>query len=145
MGLAQDRKPPEQKPEPKATRKPLERKKGMRRVSPDPAKQKRRRTYDKMESIYFETNPDCDGGCGNDANQFHHICRGGNRARSLVNPNTGLGGCAECHAEWDHMTKAGQVAVKVRAIIRAVNRYLAPKDHPNPPQVVTVEEVKALL
>jgi hypothetical protein len=109
-------------------------------VADDTAKDKRR--YDKMLELYFADNPNCAGcDCEPERLAFHHICRGGNRKRSRTNPNTGMGGCDECHELWDAMPKEEQVAVKCVSILRAVNRYLAPAGHPNPPQAVELKQV----
>lgn len=125
--------PSASKPKPTSRRKPLKRETSDRAA--------KNRIKDKVKAAYFADNPECDGDCGEDSYEFHHICRGANRARSLMNPNTALGGCPDCHKVWDGMSIAEQVAIKWLAIVRAVNRYLAPKGHPNPPHAVSVADV----
>jgi hypothetical protein len=71
--------------------------------------------------INKEHSPLCAGGCGGPNLEFHHICRGPNRDKTLTNMDLGMGGCGECHDKWDDKGEypvERQLAVKFRHIMR---------------------------
>jgi hypothetical protein len=79
--------------------------------------------YNCMADIYLECNPNCAMCDGSRANQVHHICRGdAGRAASLLNTDTWLGVCSDCHDELDGMKPVKQMRLKVLAVEKAILR-----------------------
>lgn len=91
----------------------------LRRVNPKRAKANRE--YAKIRAVYLRENPEC-GWCCNKASEIHHLCSGGSRAKSLVNSDTWLGLCGQCHEELQAAPIVSQVYVKVRQVIATINR-----------------------
>jgi 5-methylcytosine-specific restriction endonuclease McrA len=77
--------------------------------------------YNAIRDVYLEENPACCS-CGLPSSEVHHICRGVNRGRSLLNVDTWLGLCGECHRQMDNATHEAQVRLKERAIRYAIER-----------------------
>lgn len=79
-----------------------------------------------LRDIYLEENPECDyqkcQGSGR-ANQVHHICRGNDKAKSLLNQNTWLGACCqECHDAIEKLTPAQQIKIKQQRVRSTIER-----------------------
>jgi len=79
--------------------------------------------YLALRDIFLEANPACVQ-CGKTpANQIHHICRGVNRRRSLLNSDTWLGVCSTaCHEALAALPVAVQVTIKQRSVKGTVER-----------------------
>lgn len=66
---------------------------------------------------------ECDCGCGQFAQDAHEIPAGsGRRCQAMKDANAQLRLARMCHEEWQGKPPAEQVALKVRAIVRAVNK-----------------------
>jgi hypothetical protein len=79
--------------------------------------------YNCMADIYLECNPNCAMCDIKYATQVHHICRGdAGRAASLLNIDTWLGVCQDCHDELDGMKPVMQMRLKVQAVEKAILR-----------------------
>jgi hypothetical protein len=79
--------------------------------------------YSQVIEIYKRNNPHCCG-CGAQASDFHHICRGPDRAATLTNTDLGMNGCRPCHTLWDDKGKCPverQFAIKFASILRQYN------------------------
>ena len=76
--------------------------------------------YNAMSDIYLECNPEC-AVCGGKANQTHHICRGdAGRAATLLNSDTWLPLCGECHEMVDGMKVARQIRHKQQYVAKRI-------------------------
>jgi 5-methylcytosine-specific restriction endonuclease McrA len=84
-------------------------------------RQTRDEQYLALRDIYLEENPACCS-CGGAACEVHHICRGVNRGKSLLNPDTWLSLCGDCHRQMDKTTIAAQVRLKESAVRYAIER-----------------------
>jgi 5-methylcytosine-specific restriction endonuclease McrA len=96
------------------------------RKTPRISRQKKQRMtkdqeYLRLRDIYLDENPACCS-CGIPASEVHHICRGVNRGRSLLNVDTWLGLCRDCHGKMDNATFEAQVRLKERAIRYTIER-----------------------
>jgi 5-methylcytosine-specific restriction endonuclease McrA len=77
--------------------------------------------YNAIRDVYLEENPKCCS-CGCAACEVHHICRGANRGRSLLNVDTWLGLCGDCHRQMDNTTLEAQIRLKLSAVRYAIGR-----------------------
>lgn len=90
-------------------------------------KQRRKRLardeeYRALAAIYLEENPQCVL-CGGVATQVHHVCSGSaGRAASLLNSDTWLGVCANCHASVEGYPKRLQRLLKQDQVREAMER-----------------------
>lgn len=101
--------------------------------APQPAKkpkltrQRRKRmdedaVYNAIRDVYLEQNPLCMY-CGFMASaEVHHICRGKDRRRSLLNPETWLGLCRSCHDFVEKFSWEIQVCIKQNAVRTTIER-----------------------
>lgn len=100
-----------------------EKKKGLKRTRLKPRSAKREKDskdYTAVIEIYKANNPEC-AECGTLASDFHHICRGPDRAATLTNTDLGMHGCRTCHQGWDDKGKYSverQFAIKFVAALR---------------------------
>jgi cytochrome c553 len=77
--------------------------------------------YNAIRDVYLLENPNC--WCGYPATEVHHIVRGtAGRSRALLNTNTFLGVCGDCHGRIEKMPWVDQVAIKQATIIQTVER-----------------------
>ena len=96
-------------------------------LAPQPAKQaaqtaREDRQYTKLRATYLEQNPFCVL-CDKTANQVHHLLRGANRRRGLLNTDTWLGCCStECHDEIEKLTWGMQLLLKQHAVRTTIER-----------------------
>jgi hypothetical protein len=96
------------------------------RVKRRTSRQKRQRQtrdeeYLALRDMYLAENPNC--WCGYPATEVHHIVRGtAGRSRSLLNTNTFLGVCRDCHGRMEQLPWVDQVAIKQATIIQTVER-----------------------
>lgn len=90
-------------------------------------KQRRKRMsrdeeYRTLAEIYLVENPQCVL-CGGVASQVHHVCSGiAGRAASLLNSDTWLGVCANCHTTIEHYPKRIQRLLKQDQVREAMER-----------------------
>jgi len=107
---------PERKPPAPQPKKPKQRISRQRRKRLDKDAE-----YLAIRDVYLEENPACCS-CGSIASEVHHICRGANRGRSLLNTDTWLGLCGDCHRQMDKLAIAAQVRLKESAVRYAIER-----------------------
>jgi hypothetical protein len=114
MSLAQDRKPPA--PQPKKLKQRISR---QRRKRLD-----RDAIYLALRDIYLEENPTCMIGiCQSPATEVHHICSGtAGRAASLLNQDTWLGVCHDCHDWIESKPIWQQIEFKIEAVRETIRR-----------------------
>ena len=78
--------------------------------------------YNAMRDIYLEENPECFA-CFDDATQVHHICSGvAGRAASLLNPDTWLPCCQNCHDKLEGTELYKQIIMKKKFAGDTINR-----------------------
>jgi hypothetical protein len=83
--------------------------------------------YNAMRDIYLKENPNCCM-CVSPATQVHHIVSGtAGRARSLLNPNTWLGVCADCHGLVAEFAVRYQRVIKCEDVLRAIKEAQRPR------------------
>ncbi len=68
-----------------------------------------------MRDVYLQENPVCVR-CPNRAIEVHHVIRGVNRSKSLLNPDTWLGVCSACHDRVERLPWRKQMQLKQRKI-----------------------------
>ena len=74
-----------------------------------------------LRDIYLEENPCCVI-CPTDATEVHHICRGIYRHRSLLNQDSWLGVCHDCHEHVESMTVPQQIKLKLFTVKKTIER-----------------------
>lgn len=108
------------------------------RKSPAPAPKKRprltrqRRKRMNEDEVYLAIrdewllcNPYC-ARCGKQAWSIHHILRGSNRQRALLNSDTWLGCCSdECHDAIEKLSVDNQIKLKCRQVRETIRRLRA--------------------
>jgi hypothetical protein len=77
--------------------------------------------YLAMRDEYLNANPICCN-CPKFASCVHHVCRGVYRANSLLNVDTWLGCCIECHEKIECMTIAAQIKLKQQTVAETIKR-----------------------
>jgi|GEM_PF-4651452 len=98
--------------------------KGRRKIT----RQRRKRLdrdaeYLVLRDIYLEENPVCAMCASWPSSQVHHVVRGtAGRARSLLNSDTWLGVCANCHDEVEKLTPAAQIKLKQKCVKETIER-----------------------
>lgn len=96
---------------------------GLKRSRIKPQSDKRKKAakeYEAVMEVYKTNNPNC-AECGGLASDFHHICRGPDRAATLTNTDLGMHGCRGCHGHWDDKGEypvERQFAIKFVAALR---------------------------
>jgi hypothetical protein len=80
------------------------------------------REYAKLRKAYLLENPICVL-CQKTATQIHHVVRGANRRRGLLNTNTWIEVCStECHEAVEALNFRMQICLKQNAIRETVER-----------------------
>jgi hypothetical protein len=80
------------------------------------------REYAKLRKAYLQENPICVL-CQKTATQIHHVVRGANRRRGLLNTNTWIEVCStECHEAVEALNFRMQICLKQNAIRETVER-----------------------
>jgi hypothetical protein len=78
--------------------------------------------YRAIRDVYLEENSQC-ANCFADATEVHHIiCGVAGRAASLLNTNTWLGLCHECHGDLQGASVLQQYRIKIDDIGRTIER-----------------------
>jgi hypothetical protein len=84
-------------------------------------KRKELRETDEIRHTYIEAGLPCEN-CGTEPSEHpHEITAGSYRHNAVYQPNAQLYLCAACHKKVQGNTYAAQIAVRVKAMIRAVN------------------------
>ena len=112
----------------------------MKRQPLKPVSKKRaaaNREYAKVREVYLRENPQCACCGGALATELHHICSGGSKAKSLVNTETIVPLCHDCHVSVQHYETNAQVRMKLEYVIKAINRLRG-----RSPNAITLEDLR---